>query len=121
VIVLVGAPGYGWKPMSLLQLPLMIGLVFVDNLRTLEADLLVAARKQRAFTLLRASEAVLRAAGAVLMVRWLGPAPAIVLLGYLLGGTAAYLGLFLFGVERIGAAERSRVSESATASIDALR
>ena len=105
VVLLVGVLSYGWKPMSLLQIPLMIGLLFVDNLRGLETDLLIAARRQRPFAVIRASESSLRALGAVLMVRWLGPVPAMVLLGYLLGGTAVYAGLFLFRVERVGAAE----------------
>jgi O-antigen/teichoic acid export membrane protein len=102
VIILVGVPSYGWKPMSLLQLPLMIGLLTVEDLCLLETDLLIAARRPRTYAILRASDACFRAIGAVAMVRWLGPAPAMVLLGYLLGGTLAYAGLFVFRVERVG-------------------
>jgi O-antigen/teichoic acid export membrane protein len=102
VIILVGVPSYGWKPMSLVQLPLMIGLLAVENLCLLETDLLIAARRPRIYAIVRASESCLRAIGAVAMVRWLGPAPAMVLLGYLLGGTLTYAGLFVFRVERVG-------------------
>jgi O-antigen/teichoic acid export membrane protein len=121
VAILVGAPIYGWKPMSLLQLPLMIGLLFVDNLRGLESDLQIAARRPRAFACIRASESIFRAIGAVVMVRWLGPAPAMVLLGYLLGGTASYACLFLFQVERVGVSERVADLGPAEPSFHALR
>jgi O-antigen/teichoic acid export membrane protein len=121
VIVLVGVPAYGWKPLSLLQLPLMVGLVFVDTLRGLESDLFVAARKPRAFAIVRASESCLRVAGAVAMTRWLGPYPAMVLFGYLLGGTAVYAGLFLFGVERVGDSPADLPADAAAAPSRALR
>ena len=97
VMILVGVPSCGWKPLSLLQIPLMIGLLFIDNIRGLEAELLLAARRPRPYAVIRASDACLRALGPVLTVRWLGSAPAIVLLGYLLSGTAVYAGFPLQG------------------------
>jgi O-antigen/teichoic acid export membrane protein len=121
VIVLIGVPVYAWKPLALLQLPLLIGLLFVDNLRGLESDLFVAARRQRAFAIVRASESCFRVAGAVLMVRWFGPSPAMVLLGYLLGGGAVYAGLFLGGVERVGASPVDLAADAAGSSSRALR
>jgi O-antigen/teichoic acid export membrane protein len=123
VIFLVGAPSYGWKPMSLLQLPLMVGLLLLENLCLLETDLLIAARRARAYAIVRASDSCFRAIGAVAMVRWLGPDPAMVLLGYLLGGTLAYAGLFVFRVERVGVSESVAASAvgPATLALRALR
>ena len=103
VIVLIGVPCSWGRSTSLLLVPLLVGLLVVENLCAIETTLLTASRRQRSFSVIRASEACLRPFAAVLMIRGFGPTPLFMLLGYLTAEITIYAGLFLFRVERIGA------------------
>ena len=102
VIVLIGVPCSWGHSRSLLLVPLLIGLLVVENLCGIEINLLTASRRQRSFSVIRASEACLRPFAAILMIHGFGPTLAAMLLGYLMAEVVVYAGLFLFGVDRIG-------------------
>jgi O-antigen/teichoic acid export membrane protein len=110
VVIAVGVPLSAGRASSLLNVALLVGLLVVDNLRSMEIELFNVARRQRAYAILRSSEAWLKPVVALLMVRWLGPTVAALLLGYLLAGMITYASLFVFRIDRIGVAESSHAA-----------
>ncbi len=105
LIVLLGLPYCLARSLPVRLVPLLIGLLYVDIFRTMETDLLNAARRQRAFSILRAVEAWARPLAAVLMVRLLGADPTSVMLGYLVASGGVLASIFATGMERVGAGE----------------
>ena len=103
-----------------MHVALLLGLLVLDNQRVLEIELFNIVRRQGVSVVLRASEAWLRPALALLMVLWLGPTIAAVLFGYLLAGAVIYVGFSAFRIERIGVAESINVQSPDSAEVQHL-
>lgn len=121
LIVLGGVPCFQWHLKSLLLVPLLVGLIIAENLCALEIALLLAAQRQRATAVMRGCEACLRPFAAILLIRWLRPTPAVIILGFLIAEFAVYAGLFIFRVDRVGADDRPGSSRTVTPESRELR
>ncbi|MEY2410167.1 MAG: hypothetical protein QOF48_2837, partial [Verrucomicrobiota bacterium] len=112
-LVLVGGLIYCALPgaqMSFWSFAALAGLLAIDTARTIETNLLTAARRQRPFAIWNAVEAWARPAGAIVLVLALGATPSAILWGYLLA-TAATLTVFMLCVKREGLPAPGQVAE----------
>ena len=100
--LLIGLPYCSYHKMPLILMPIIIGMLLVDISRTMETDMLNAARRQRSFSILRAADAWSRPIAAYLVVIWLGPNTVSVMGGYLLGCSLVLASIFVFKVQRVG-------------------